>query len=79
MRNLGDQFQKLGELVPSMPAELLTADARAVVVPDASMTTDARRAMCEELMAVGFAQVTMLDKACQPSGNVETGPSVVAA
>ena len=25
MRNLGDQFQKLGELVPSMPAELLTA------------------------------------------------------
>lgn len=62
-----------------LPAELLTADARAVVVPDASMTTDARRAMCEELMAVGFAQVTMLDKACQPSGNVETGPRVVAA
>ena len=25
MRNLSDQFQKLGELVPSMPAELLTA------------------------------------------------------
>lgn len=62
-----------------LPAELLTADARAVVVPDASMTTDARRAMCEELMAAGFAQVTMLDKACQPSGAVETGPRVVAA
>jgi len=25
MRNIGDQFQKLGELVPSMPAELLSA------------------------------------------------------
>jgi len=30
-----------------LPAELLTANARAVVVPDASMTPDARTLMCE--------------------------------
>ena len=62
-----------------LPAELLTAHARAVVVPDASMEPDARTLMCEQLRAVGFADVTMLSKPCQPSDAVEPGPRVVAA
>ena len=62
-----------------LPAELLTAHARAVVVPDAAMETDARTQMCEQLAAVGFAEVTMLSQACQPSDAVEVGPRVVAA
>jgi Mrp family chromosome partitioning ATPase len=45
-----------------LAAELLTSGARAVVVPDASMTTDARAQMCEQLTAVGFGAVTMLKK-----------------
>jgi polysaccharide biosynthesis transport protein len=62
-----------------LPAELLTAHARAVVVPDASMEADARTLMCEQLKAVGFAEVTMLSKPCQPSDAVDVGPRVVAA
>ncbi|OKO76929.1 Wzz/FepE/Etk N-terminal domain-containing protein [Bradyrhizobium sp. AS23.2] len=62
-----------------LPAELLTANARAVVVPDASMTPDARTLMCEQLKAVGFSEVTMLSKPVQPSDAVEAGPRVVAA
>jgi polysaccharide biosynthesis transport protein len=62
-----------------LPAELLTAQARAVVVPDASMTSDARTVMCDQLKAVGFSEVTMLSKPAQPSDAVEPGPRVVAA
>jgi succinoglycan biosynthesis transport protein ExoP len=62
-----------------LPAELLTAGARAVVVPDASMANDARALMCDQLRAVGFSEVTMLSKPCQASGAVEVGPRVVAA
>ncbi len=62
-----------------LSAELLTAQARAVVVPDASMTADARTLMCDQLRAVGFAEVTMLSKPAQPSDAVEPGPQVVAA
>jgi polysaccharide biosynthesis transport protein len=62
-----------------LPAELLTAQARAVVVPDASMASDARSLMCEQLRAVGFSDVTMLSKSAQPSDAVEPGPRVVAA
>jgi uncharacterized protein involved in exopolysaccharide biosynthesis/Mrp family chromosome partitioning ATPase len=61
-----------------LPAELLTANARAVVVPDASMEPDARTLMCEQLSAVGFSEVTMLSKPVQPSNGVEA-PRVVAA
>jgi hypothetical protein len=61
-----------------LPAELLTTNAHAVVVPDASMAPDARALMCEELKAVGFTEVTMLSKPVQPSGAVEA-PRVVAA
>lgn len=61
-----------------LPAELLTADARAVVVPDASMAQDARTLMCEQLRAVGFSDVTMLSRPVQPS-NAMDAPRVVAA
>jgi polysaccharide biosynthesis transport protein len=62
-----------------LPAELLTSQARAVVVPEVSMASDARALMCDQLRAVGFAEVTMLSKPCQPSDAVEPGPRVVAA
>src|SRR3981081_3749032 len=62
-----------------LPAELLTAGARAVVVPDASMTDDARTLMCDQIRAVGFSAVTMLSKAQQPSDADERGPRVAAA
>ncbi|MDE5446612.1 lipopolysaccharide biosynthesis protein [Bradyrhizobium sp. CSA207] len=61
-----------------LPAELLTANARAVVVPDASMTAEARALTCEQLRAVGFSEVTMLSRPVQPSDAVEA-PRVVAA
>jgi succinoglycan biosynthesis transport protein ExoP len=62
-----------------LPAELLTSQARAVVVPDASMESDARTLMCDQLRAVGFSEVIMLSKPCQPVDAVEPGPRVVAA
>jgi polysaccharide biosynthesis transport protein len=62
-----------------LPAELLTANARAVVVPDASMEPDARALMCEQLRAVGFSEVAMLSKPVQPSDAGEPAPRVVAA
>ena len=62
-----------------LPAELLTSQARAVVVPDASMAPDARALMCDQLTAVGFSEVTMLSEPCQASDAVEPGPRVVAA
>jgi hypothetical protein len=62
-----------------LPAELLTGQSRAVVVPDASMAPDARALMCEQLRAVGFGEVTMLDKPARPSDAVEPGAGVVAA
>jgi succinoglycan biosynthesis transport protein ExoP len=61
-----------------LPAELLTANARAVVVPDASMAPDARALMCEQLSAVGFSEVTMLSRSVQPS-DARDAPRVVAA
>ena len=63
-----------------LPAELLTAQARAVLVPDASMTADARSSMCDQLRAAGcFTELTMLSKPVQPADTVEIGPRVVAA
>ena len=62
-----------------LPAELLTSQARAVVVPEASMAQDARALMCDQLRAVGFSEVTMLSKPCEASDAVEPGPRVVAA
>jgi Mrp family chromosome partitioning ATPase len=62
-----------------LPAELLTSQARAVVVPEALMAQDARALMCDQLRAVGFSEVTMLSKPCQASDAVDVGPRVVAA
>jgi uncharacterized protein involved in exopolysaccharide biosynthesis len=63
-----------------LPAEILTSQARAVVVPDAAMAPDARNLMCEQLKAVGFSEVTMLSKPVLPSSDaVDSAPRVVAA
>jgi succinoglycan biosynthesis transport protein ExoP len=62
-----------------LPAELLTAQACAVVVPDAAMADDARALLCEQLSAVGFAEVRMLGEPCQAPYAVEPGLRVAAA
>jgi succinoglycan biosynthesis transport protein ExoP len=63
-----------------LPAELLTAQARAVVVPDPSMIADARTSMYDQLRAAGcFTELTMLSEPVRPSDAVEPGPRVVAA
>ena len=63
-----------------LPAELLTAQARAVVVPDPSMTADARTSMCDQLRAAGcFTELTLLSKPLQLSDAMERGERVVAA
>ena len=62
-----------------LPAELLTSQACAVVVPDPSMAPDARAAMCDQFRAVGFAEVTMLSKPYQSADAIESGPRMVAA
>jgi uncharacterized protein involved in exopolysaccharide biosynthesis/Mrp family chromosome partitioning ATPase len=60
-----------------LPAELLTAQARAVVVPDAAMPPDARALMSEQLKSVGFSDVTMLEKPAVESAP-EAGPRAAA-
>jgi hypothetical protein len=50
-----------------------------VVVPDESMPSDSRTQLCDQLRAVGFAEVTMLSKPSDPPDAVEAGPRVVAA
>jgi succinoglycan biosynthesis transport protein ExoP len=62
-----------------LPAELLAAQARAVMVPDAAMAADARTSMCDQFRAVGFSEVTMLSGPAQPLDAVDLGPAVVAA
>jgi uncharacterized protein involved in exopolysaccharide biosynthesis len=62
-----------------LPAELLTANARTVVVPDASMAQDARETMCDQLRVVGFSEVDMLSQPARPSNVSESAPQVVAA
>jgi len=62
-----------------LPAELLTSQACAVVVPDDLMAPDDRSLMCDQLRAVGFSGVTMLSRPCRPADAVEPGPRVVAA
>jgi uncharacterized protein involved in exopolysaccharide biosynthesis len=61
-----------------LPAELLTANARAVVVPEASMPQNARNLMCEQLKSFGFSEVTMLDEPATGSDASESGPRVAA-
>jgi polysaccharide biosynthesis transport protein len=62
-----------------LPVELLTSQAQAVMVPDSSMTGEARNQMCDQLKAVGFSQVTMLSKPAVPSDAVDQAPRVAAA
>jgi polysaccharide biosynthesis transport protein len=62
-----------------LPAELLTAQARAVVVPAASISADARSKMYEQLKAVGFSDVTMLSAPSLPSNAVDDAGQRVAA
>ena len=45
-----------------MPAELLASRARAVVVPGTAVDAAERKAYCEQLLTIGFSQVTMLSK-----------------
>jgi uncharacterized protein involved in exopolysaccharide biosynthesis/Mrp family chromosome partitioning ATPase len=52
-----------------LPAGLLTSQARAVVMPEASMDADARALMAEQLRAVGFAEVTMLHSDVEVAAN----------
>ncbi|MGY4308363.1 succinoglycan biosynthesis transport protein ExoP [Bradyrhizobium sp. USDA 4369] len=62
-----------------LPAELLTAGARAVVVPDPNMTAEARSQMTEQLREVGFGAVTMLKAPLEEAGSTQAGPRGVAA
>jgi Mrp family chromosome partitioning ATPase len=61
-----------------LPAELLTAHARAVVVPDPSMDRDARSITVDQLRAIGFAEVAMLSQPSAPTDAAERGPRVAA-
>ena len=62
-----------------LPAELLTAGARAVVVPDPNMTSEARSQMTTQLREVGFGAVTMLKAPLEETGSTQAGPRGVAA
>jgi polysaccharide biosynthesis transport protein len=62
-----------------LSAELLTAKARAVVVPEASMPQDARALMSEQLRQVGFSEVTMLDRPASAGNAAGAGLRVAAA
>jgi succinoglycan biosynthesis transport protein ExoP len=60
-----------------LPAKLLSDQARAIVVPDPSMSTDARARLSGQLTAIGFTSVTMLNAEPQPS-DIQTGPRAAA-
>jgi polysaccharide biosynthesis transport protein len=50
-----------------------------VVVPDASMSKEARRQICQQLKAVGFSDAAMLTEQPRSSAVLDVGPRVVAA
>ncbi|WP_315779465.1 MULTISPECIES: exopolysaccharide transport family protein [unclassified Bradyrhizobium] len=62
-----------------LPAELLTAGARAVVVPDPNMSAEARSQMTEQLREVGFGAVTMLKAPALDANQRQPGRRGVAA
>ncbi|WP_315740188.1 MULTISPECIES: exopolysaccharide transport family protein [unclassified Bradyrhizobium] len=62
-----------------LPAELLTAGARAIVVPDPNMPAEARSQMSEQLREVGFGAVTMLKAPVGGANRNQPGPRGVAA
>jgi uncharacterized protein involved in exopolysaccharide biosynthesis len=61
-----------------LSAEMLTSEARAVFVPDASMSADARVVMCDQLKAVGFSEVKMLREPATAPNAVEADPRAAA-
>jgi polysaccharide biosynthesis transport protein len=79
LRRVYDHVLLNAGLACDLPAELLTNEARAIVVPDAAMEEDARHQMCEQLKAAGFCEVTMLSKPVQPPDPTEAAREVVAA
>ncbi|WP_438277523.1 GumC family protein [Nitrobacter sp.] len=60
-----------------LPAKLLTDQARAIVVPDPSMSAEARARFSGQLTAIGFASVTMLDPMSLPP-EIQSGPREAA-
>jgi len=60
-----------------LPAAVLTAGARAIVVPDDTMSADVRQSMSDQLRKVGFGEVTMLCQAA-PADAAERGPRFAA-
>jgi hypothetical protein len=50
-----------------------------VVVPAPTMPPEARVKMAEQLKAVGFSEVTMVNALAQPSDATEPGERTVAA
>ncbi|ABD88233.1 GumC family protein [Rhodopseudomonas palustris] len=61
-----------------LPAELLTAQARALLVPAPSMSPAARIEMCQQLESVGFAKVTLLQRASPQDNEAERSGTVAA-
>jgi polysaccharide biosynthesis transport protein len=61
-----------------LSAEMLTSRARAIFVPDALMTADARAVMCDHLEAVGFSEAKMLREAATRADVAESGARVAA-
>lgn len=61
-----------------LSAEMLTSQAKAVFVPDASMSADARVVMCDQLKAVGFSEVKMLREPATAPDAVEADPRAAA-
>jgi succinoglycan biosynthesis transport protein ExoP len=62
-----------------LPAELLSSQARAIVVSEASMSPDARKLICDQLGSVGFSDVTMVSGPCEAEDAIEPDSQVVAA
>src|SRR3954464_12355180 len=62
-----------------LPAALLSAQARAVLVPDAAMDLGACRLICDQLKAVGFTDVAMLRQQSNPPDQLDVSPMIVAA
>ena len=62
-----------------LPAELLTSKARAVVVPDAAMTADARQLMSDQLKDGRFFGRDDAEQAVAVRRYRRAGPRVVAA
>jgi len=66
-------------IASDLPVELLTAKARAVVVPGPTMTEDARALLCDQLRDAGFSDVAMLKRPVEPSNSVAPARSMAAA